>query len=1508
MSRAMAYLQTPVEGNRVIHINSKIKRSGILAFLAVSMLAAGGIQAAPAAKKKKVETFSDMLQCWGVKNAAERKYIEDTVKQELQDEVTGYIDLKLDVEVYLKSLNHLVNGEVKEMNAYLVEEVAKKLLEWAVGGGPAKVLFAAWDFNKYVWKSVQGWAEKKDVEYYHKWLLKTVEGWRRGRTWGLDKREDTRRLFDLFWQDNQHKFGKTKIKGKMADDYRIKFEAACRHRTMAVGVTQRQVREDRENLKLAIRGKLFEIHLKVVNQQRRFQSASWKLKRARKTGEMSSLVKRYYADPAFKAHVIKLAEENNKCSLEDDSKILQNADIDIALGTSAAKRASKSKTFIIVTLPLGAYNTFLADYKTIMEEIFSNKVHPWEGKQAMRSWAGKTGAFTGKILTVRKEYRRMIYSGELKDAQVKSLRAELKRIDKVMMGYSKAINAEKKQRDAQARSIYETFRTPVEKLEKLFAKPYNTAELDQATLAWFHKSRKEMDRVSNNARVRPLKTGIKKDYARAKLRGLVTRMRISAEYKRQSSSAASGYVISCAANPSVGMSNMTKWLNNCVDTYQAGMHATQQTVSRLLQADEAIMHRRFAAVRNYEKLYEPYAAVMEYYGQYVRAARNDNRPGIVHWSSTWWAKHNTSLLTANRTTSRALHRLRLHHHTLANMYGFQKAMEKDFDREPSLLSRAQKLLNDARALAARYSGAKKDDPDRPENMVIAILRGGDRIAVFNQMIRRYNTVRRPLDGTFVKYTSVLRPQVKAAYRLNKPPFEGWRRTVKQNAAIIAGMAQAIDDAGAGKKSDARYANVRKQCKSIMTQLDNIGRQARLVGKQVSDIITQARKHTNAVYLAIESPKSFIRDIPSAKRTLSSFQAFAAQAAAHFTADNRTVRGYLQQAKALMASKASNQEARSRQLIRATELLNLAVEHAKVMKFYATYMGSWRFDGRIKALKQQLGKLGNGSGGVVNTGDPKTFRRAGIFSVSLNGKVLGQLPAGKIHELTADHGNLVIRSARYGPAFRNAKKVMLRLSAARGRRKKFVTVSEGKADFVYRTKIDYRKVYTLEMRAITRSNLGFEPTAFPARFRWNRRKTDIFQGVRVFRIRRDGQIIRMTAPLGRPMALRFTKGTLTSKAELNVVGTADKPFAGIAPNREVAKVNGRWKSLRYYARWAGRSRKFVHSSTEEDEQRRLRMWDFSAHIQPNEQYNVFLSTGNKWRLLAYVIGSSVGKPTPPATGGNGGDAKKVVTKLPFYDNFSKGFGNWDVSKIRPQPGKKALIWNAGKDCRRATLKMPIPMENVIIEFDGLCMSNGIGVRWFTDKNVGYSGTIGGWFNTKSCTDVGASGANRRIVGGKHLKLGKWQHHKWIRSGDWIAGWVDDKRIVFRKAPQRFAGTGKLDFTTWGAVIGIDNVRVSRIRTVKADTDDEHDDEHDDDAGRKKNHDSRKDDGRKTKTAGATAKAKYAAYIAAYNKLTSLMAAGKGDTPAAQTAYKAYKKAKADYEAWIKAHPQPKAVSD
>lgn len=171
-----------------------------------------------------------------------------------------------------------------------------------------------------------------------------------------------------------------------------------------------------------------------------------------------------------------------------------------------------------------------------------------------------------------------------------------------------------------------------------------------------------------------------------------------------------------------------------------------------------------------------------------------------------------------------------------------------------------------------------------------------------------------------------------------------------------------------------------------------------------------------------------------------------------------------------------------------------------------------------------------------------------------------------------------------------------------------------------------------------------------------------------------------------------------------------------------------------------------------------------------------------------------------------DAASVPT-LPYADDLSSGLSHWDVSKVTLQEADGALLWQSG-NLLPVSWRHPIPMEDVVIEFDGWCEKNGLNVVWMTEDDAGYMASLGGWFNTRSCTDVGRNTERREYVNGAHIRLGAWQHYKVVRSGDWLDVSVDGQRIIHRRAPERFEGNGVLRFMSYGSVVGIDNLRVYR----------------------------------------------------------------------------------------------------
>ena len=167
----------------------------------------------------------------------------------------------------------------------------------------------------------------------------------------------------------------------------------------------------------------------------------------------------------------------------------------------------------------------------------------------------------------------------------------------------------------------------------------------------------------------------------------------------------------------------------------------------------------------------------------------------------------------------------------------------------------------------------------------------------------------------------------------------------------------------------------------------------------------------------------------------------------------------------------------------------------------------------------------------------------------------------------------------------------------------------------------------------------------------------------------------------------------------------------------------------------------------------------------------------------------------------------TTSLPFFEDFSNGISLW-ILPVGASTNNEKIIWNAGTDFKFLKLKTAVPMENFVIEFDGYAESNGIGVHITDKNNIGYTYILGGWFNTKSGTDIGGDTKNRQLVNGKVFIPKKWQHYKIVRNGNILEAFCDGHLIFKRKSTKHFKGYGYLKFDSWNAVIGVDNIRIMR----------------------------------------------------------------------------------------------------
>jgi len=195
------------------------------------------------------------------------------------------------------------------------------------------------------------------------------------------------------------------------------------------------------------------------------------------------------------------------------------------------------------------------------------------------------------------------------------------------------------------------------------------------------------------------------------------------------------------------------------------------------------------------------------------------------------------------------------------------------------------------------------------------------------------------------------------------------------------------------------------------------------------------------------------------------------------------------------------------------------------------------------------------------------------------------------------------------------------------------------------------------------------------------------------------------------------------------------------------------------------------------------------------------------ILSTKNGIQISQKSHTVDAGKNNISSSDMVILPFFEDFSHEASKWILpSGVSAKNGH--IIWNTG-NFNGVKLKNPIPMENIVIEFDGYAETNGINVWLQNNDNKGYTTIFGGWYNTQSGSDIGANEENRQLVSGKVWTPKKWQHYKIVKSGDILAAYCDGRLIFKRVSPKHFEGYGHLKFDSWNAVIGIDNVRIYRI---------------------------------------------------------------------------------------------------
>ncbi len=161
---------------------------------------------------------------------------------------------------------------------------------------------------------------------------------------------------------------------------------------------------------------------------------------------------------------------------------------------------------------------------------------------------------------------------------------------------------------------------------------------------------------------------------------------------------------------------------------------------------------------------------------------------------------------------------------------------------------------------------------------------------------------------------------------------------------------------------------------------------------------------------------------------------------------------------------------------------------------------------------------------------------------------------------------------------------------------------------------------------------------------------------------------------------------------------------------------------------------------------------------------------------------------------------------IQEDFSSGYSNWDTTQIKPILYEGKLFWSV-TDNNPFIHKQPIPLQNIVIEFDGWVEKNGLGIEWFNSDIEGYNFGIGAYNNTKSA--IGLKDKDTYEFSwfpGAHLTLNTWHHYKFIVKSEELEAYLDDQLIGVKKIYKSIGGEGKLIFNSYNSRVAIDNVKV------------------------------------------------------------------------------------------------------
>lgn len=1009
------------------------------------------------AQGRRISTFNDLLQAIGVNDPNARKYIEDDLKKDLQDEINQHIDTGLDVEVYLKTIDHLYHGEVKEANKYLTEEVGKKLLEKAVGSGPGALLVAAWEFDKYVWTSIQADTEAKDKQKLHDWMVQRVNRWRSGHDlYQIDTDQAIVQCHKLWWENVHTTIGNTKMNVDR-EKYRKQFFEDSLNAFRRVARKNAAAREYREQLRLQMKLKLDEIALKAHYKNAAYRNARRGLQRAGDQTPSDAQIRRYLTDEAFVQQIHEETQKKGKSQLEREDKIFQSYETDLSTAGQVAEKAKTSQTSV-PSAPLEGLAALLTDHQAIMTAIRTNAVDPSEGIAAQEDWDARFQSLAARLSTIESECRRIAVSTPPENASLaKRAQAESTRIRDAIANTHKTAQQQREELADEAKNAVANVKPYEERLVELFEEQYLQEDYDK--ILDMHQKRLEqaLNDAAEHEIVRPLSGSI---------RGFIEQVQHAHAPDRPPLPLA--HIMQESTDAIAAMEDVRDWFDTAVELSHTETETLRNAWKTLQDQDDSLTRQRIEAIQDLETAYDPQAALIAF------AVKNGD----------WWRGQLTSTLQTHAKRMKTRRTPFERYMVIAGHIAENRdAVFNEFDRELSLHSQVQYLLAQSSQLRARFEDAPTSEHSETPQDGLAVLRSGDKRQVFSEMLTRYDAARQMLDGAETGYQRALAPEVKQARGLDRAPYEGWRRLPDQNQKLLDEMERLIADAEQQNTSASAAKPFLEQCDAIEENFEKIARDVRLLGSPIDSIGQQILANIGVVRAATSQPRPLVADVETAKKRVATFEAFSAACAARLSTDDTLMERFLQTARTSMAAP-PNETAEQWQARAAlvSGSIRLAELQQQFIDIYAPYNGRYRYMARIRDLKEQWARSGAGGHTVTSDEDPIRYDKSGQFHVIINGVASQTLRRGVNNTIPSKAGELNIQSGEFDAVFSGARKVMLRVWAVGQPKGEFQVVAEGPR-FAYSRQIEFRKPYALDLRVLTKDGLGYEPNPFPIGFEW-----------------------------------------------------------------------------------------------------------------------------------------------------------------------------------------------------------------------------------------------------------------------------------------------------------------------------------------------------------------------------------------------------------------------------------------